>query len=335
LNSNRRKVIIRVDGNSDIGLGHIYRGIALAEMLNNDFDICFIVKQDSTINPIIKAGFNSKLLPQITYLDEPEWLKQNVDNNAIIICDGYEFKTEYQKKIKEQSFKLVYVDDLVEYYMYADLVINHAPGIKKEYYKSEKYTRFALGPDYAILRPALIIGFMVESCYKIDTALVSFGGADINDFTYKFVEQLIKLSEIKRINVVLGAANKNSIRLNIVKTQSKLVVYQNVNEQQMFKIMHTSQIAIVPSSTTLYETCAVKMFVASGFYVDNQKNIYNGALSDKVFFPLGNLNNYDFSKIHSFIYNVILKKFDYMLLNQVSFIDGFIKDRFLSILTKL
>ena len=31
-----KKVIIRVDGNTNIGLGHVYRGIALAEMLKEE-----------------------------------------------------------------------------------------------------------------------------------------------------------------------------------------------------------------------------------------------------------------------------------------------------------
>ncbi len=38
IKTTKQKVIIRVDGNSDIGLGHIYRGIALPEMLKNEFD---------------------------------------------------------------------------------------------------------------------------------------------------------------------------------------------------------------------------------------------------------------------------------------------------------
>jgi UDP-2,4-diacetamido-2,4,6-trideoxy-beta-L-altropyranose hydrolase len=37
-----KKIILRVDGNSNMGLGHIYRGIALAEMLKDEFEVLFV-----------------------------------------------------------------------------------------------------------------------------------------------------------------------------------------------------------------------------------------------------------------------------------------------------
>jgi spore coat polysaccharide biosynthesis predicted glycosyltransferase SpsG len=40
-----RKVILRADGNSEIGLGHVYRSLALAEMLNEDFETVFLIKK--------------------------------------------------------------------------------------------------------------------------------------------------------------------------------------------------------------------------------------------------------------------------------------------------
>ena len=206
-----RKVAIRVDGNSSIGLGHIYRGIALAEMLKDEFIIQFVTKPDSTLSPIIDAGFDYLFLPEnISFPDESLWFGDNISKDSIIILDGYGFKSEYQKTVKQQGYKLVYIDDLVQYHMYADLVINHSPGIKPEDYSAEPYTKFALGLNYAMLRPAFLEAAKQKRVIdKIDTAFVCFGGSDIHDFTLKVTEVLLQTDQIKKINVVIGAAYRH------------------------------------------------------------------------------------------------------------------------------
>jgi len=49
-----QKLIIRADGNKRIGLGHIYRALALGDMLKNDFDCHFATSEkDPDINKLI------------------------------------------------------------------------------------------------------------------------------------------------------------------------------------------------------------------------------------------------------------------------------------------
>ncbi len=293
----RQKIIIRVDGNSNIGLGHIYRGIALAEMLKTEFDVCFITKPNSTISPITEVGFKYKFLPEISFAEEPKWLKQNVDNNSIIICDGYEFKTEYQKKIKQQGFKLVYIDDLAAWHMYADIVINHSPGTKKEDYSSEPYTKFALGLDYALIRQSFI-NFDIKSkehTKKIENIFVSFGGADPKDFTYKTVKELLKIDEINTIFVVLGSAYKHNNVQNI--NSDKIKILNNLSEKNIFEIMKNSDLAIVPASTISIELAFIGVPILLGYFVDNQKTIYKGFIENNMAFPLGNINDKNFNEL--------------------------------------
>ncbi len=296
----KQKVIIRVDGNPNIGLGHIYRGIALAEMLKDEFDVCFITKPDSTITPITDVDFNYKFLPKIAYLDEPRWLKQNINNEAIIVCDGYEFKSEYQKQIKQNGFKLVYVDDLVEYHMYADLVINHSPGIKKEDYKAEFYTQFALGLDYAILRPSFLkAAKQKRTITKIDTAFVCFGGADYKDYTLLTTKVLLGIKKIKKINIVLGN-NYNHKLIYDIKNK-KIKIYKNLQELDLINIMKMSDIAIVPNSTIMLELLALKINIISGYYVENQKIPYDNFIANNIIVGIGNFDKLSSKKIENLI----------------------------------
>ncbi len=306
-----KSIVIRVDGNSKIGLGHIYRGIALAEMLKDEFELSFVTKADTTIIPIKEAGFCYSLLPDgIVYNDEPRWLKQNTNAN-IIICDGYEFKSEYQKQIKQQGFKLVYVDDLAAFHMYADVVINHSLGVKESDYSAEPYTRFALGLDYALLRQSFI-NFdkkLKEISNKVETVFVSFGGADPNDFTYRTVKQLLNIHNLKTINIVLGSAYSHK---NIFTLESeKIKIYQNIGETQMFDIMSSSDLAVIPASTVSIELAALGVPMIIGYYTYNQQRVYEGLIVEHVAYPLGDFNQLNFDNLQKYVSKLIGNKTKY------------------------
>ena len=275
---NNQKIIIRVDGNSSIGLGHIYRGIALAEMLKEDFEVQFILKSSSTLTPVKETGFDYLILMEnVSTQDEPQWFHENIPKESIIILDGYEFNSAYQKAIKNFGFKLVYIDDLVKEHMYADLVINHSPGIKPEDYSAEPYTRFALGLKYAILRPAFLEAAKQKRVIdKIDTAFVCFGGSDIYDLTLKAAKALLQIDQIKKINVVVGAAYRHKEIYTLQEKHAYVNIFKNLSEKEMLGVMKESNVAVVPSSSILYEVLAVKMPVVSGHYIDNQQQIFSG-----------------------------------------------------------
>jgi len=300
----KQKVIIRVDGSSNIGLGHIYRGIALAEMLKNDFEINFITKSTSTTSPLTDAGYKFDLLPaNIELLKEPYFFNETLPENTIIVLDGYDFTEKYQQKIKEHNYKLVYIDDLAIGTQKADLVINHSPGIIKSDYKTENYTKLALGLDYALLRQSFI-NFdrsNVKVNNGIKNILVSFGGADPKDFTYKTVIELLKTDKIEQINVILGAAYKHTNILDI--NNNKLKTHRNLSEKQVFEIMNKADLAIVPASTTLFELFAVKTPVISGYYIENQKYFYNYLKHKKMIYGVGDFNVFDMNKLNDILLN--------------------------------
>ena len=331
----KQQIIIRVDGNPQIGLGHIYRGIALAEMLKDEFEISFLTKKNTTVSPINDAGFKYKYLPDITTIDEPAWLKQNVDNKSIIICDGYEFKSEYQKQIKQCGFKLVFIDDLSAWHMYADIVINHSPGVKKSDYSRESYTKLALGFDYAILRPAFLKAVEKGRVIKqIHTAFICFGGADIYDLSFRATTLFLQLNEIKRINILLGASYIHKKIFDLKKVGKEIVFYKNLSDQQIVKVILNSDLGIVPSSSILYEVCAVNLPVASGYYVENQKSIYHGALTHKCIYPLGDIKKLDYHKIFSFV-SEIKMNFNRQLQYQKQVLNINIKSRILDLFINL
>ncbi len=335
---NSPKIIIRVDGNFSIGLGHIYRGIALAEMLKDEFDVHFLLRSDSTFSPVKEAGFDYLVLPgDISTQEEPQWFNENIPRESLIILDGYEFKSVYQKAIKDFGFKLVYIDDLVREHMYADLVINHSPGIKPEDYSAEPYTRFALGLKYAILRPAFLeAAKQKREIDKIDTAFVCFGGADIYDLTLKATKALLQINQINKINVVVGAAYRHKEVYALQERQTRVNIFKNLSEKEMLAVMQECNFAIVPSSSILYEVLAVKMPVVTGFYVDNQQKIFIGLQKLDVFEGISDFKEITKEQLVKTLSNVIqinsIKKF---INKQEQVVDNKIKTRYTLLINKL
>ncbi len=297
-----KKVIIRVDGNSSIGLGHVYRGIALAHMLKEEFAIEFVTRINTTISPIKESGFNYKYIPKvIDFSEEPIWLKENYSIDTIVVLDGYDFKQAYQQKIKDFGFRLVYIDDLAEGIQKADIVVNHSPGINKSDYLTENYTKLALGLKYALLRK-LFAKFnrkVIKHRDEIKNVFILFGGVDNHDFSFKTTKEVIKSNNIREVNVVLGAAYQGKAIFDL--EDSRISIHNNLSEQEVFELMKGSDLAIVPASTTSIELASLGIPMILGYYVDNQKSIYDGFMKNKAVTGIEDFNTLDFNILNDII----------------------------------
>ncbi len=262
-------VHIRVDGSPEIGLGHLVRCIALSYMLKNEFDITFICRE-------IPAKIKSEL-------DENKFALLEIEDSVffdlikpkdIVVLDGYHFDTNYQKKIKAKGAKLVCIDDLHDKVFFADLIINHAPNIKASDYRAQPYTKYALGIEYALLRPAFLEQAKKErKIEKIETVLICFGGADFKNLTESTLNIVLKFEEFKKIIVITGSAYNYLGGLNeLIQKDKRVVHYHSIGEQQMLTIMQGTDLAIVPASGILFEALAAGCRVIFGYYVKNQKH---------------------------------------------------------------
>lgn len=270
------KVYFRTDGGPEIGLGHLVRCIALAHMLKKDYNIFFVCTEIPTK---IKNELEEN---QFALLEIEEFHFFNlIKPDDIVVLDGYHFDTLYQKKIKAKGAKLVCIDDLHDQEFVADLIINHAPGVKQEDYHAQPYTQFALGLEYALLRPAFLEqAKKVRKIEKTETLLICFGGSDNKNLTERILEFVLKFAEFKKIIVVTGASYKYLKTLNIIiEANKKIVHYHEVNEKEMLMLLLDTHLAIVPASGILFEVLAAGCKAISGYYIDNQINIYKGFLA--------------------------------------------------------
>ena len=166
-----KQILIRVDGNAQIGQGHIVRCIALAHMLKNHFKIYvysiyipneYVLEFEKTGIEVFKIESEAQFLSQIT-------------ENQIVVLDGYGFDAIFQKKIKEFKIKLVCIDDAYNGEFFADVLLNHSLGADQKKYKVQNYTKFALGLNYSLLRPCFLKAINIETKKKKNSLVVNFG----------------------------------------------------------------------------------------------------------------------------------------------------------------
>lgn len=328
-----KKIIFRADGNSEIGLGHLFRMFALAEMCKEHFDFIFITK-DNSLKEIFPNDYSLVVIPNyIDFQDEVDWISKNYPSSEyMLVLDGYQFKSSYQQQVKQQGYFLVYIDDLVEEYMYADVVVNHSGSVKATDYKAENYTKFALGTKYAMLRPLFLQQAKQDRVINtLDTVFICFGGSDIYDLSLKAVNACLQIVNIKQVNVVLGGAYKHAKIYQIA--DERLQIHQNLDEKAMLNLMKSCNFAIAPASTILYELCSVKIPVLSGYDVDNQKGIYSAVAKNNLVYAMGNIENFDADDFKNFLLKFFSEiNISKAIKQQKEFFDGNTKERFLALL---
>lgn len=118
-------LFIRCDASTQIGMGHLVRCSALAEMLKEKFEITFFCKD-------IPASYKQGLKFNITQILVEDDFLQHVNDQSIVVLDGYHFKGSYQRSIKNLGAILVCIVDFPDYDFLADLIINHAPSVNTQ-----------------------------------------------------------------------------------------------------------------------------------------------------------------------------------------------------------
>jgi UDP-2,4-diacetamido-2,4,6-trideoxy-beta-L-altropyranose hydrolase len=334
-----KKILFRADGSSGAGLGHLYRLFSLVETVKDTLEFVFVTHETSTAS-IIPKKYNIIFIPkEISTVDEPEWLVTNFSPlEYIIIADGYQFTSVYQKQIKQKGYGLIYIDDLAKEHMFADVVINHSPYVQEQHYQKEGYTRLALGTEYALLRPLFLKAAKKNrGVNTLDSAFVCFGGSDPYNLTLKAVEALLQFHNFKNIHVVLGGAYRyNEVFKLKDKFPGKVYLHQNLSEKKLLEVMQECHFAIAPASTILYELCCVQMPIFSGFYVDNQELIYKGFLNHNAIYKGGNMRDYQVLDFANKIKDILKdKKFNSQLGAQSLMFDDKITGRHLNIIKKL
>ena len=289
----KRTIYFRADGNGSIGFGHVIRSLALADMLRIDFELVFIAKQSSRVleKEILQVCHHVIWIEDdLNLYLEAEFLQQKITPNSIAVIDGYNFDTAYQKEFKKMFSSLVAIDDLHQFPFVADVIVNQSGKVSLQDYKVENDLMLCSGYDYLLLRSPFLKAAQTKK-RKEDNGVVfiCFGGADVHNITMKSAKAALLNSRVKGIEIVVSSTYRFHEELEKLKEVSgkPMRIHMQLNENEMCELMKQCSLAIAPSSSISLELCSVGIGLVSGYYVDNQVDLYEFGLSKGVFVGVG------------------------------------------------
>ncbi len=269
--------VFRVDGNNEIGSGHIMRCLSIAYEIKKKDDVIFVVSDSYFFDFINKKGFDCFNL-EIDYkclsndIKFIEYLMKV--RPQFVIVDSYFVDNCFFNKIK-QICRIIYIDDLLSFPYNVDYLINYNvygeySNYKKLYKNIELIPRLLLGPKYAPLRKEFqnMKKFQVKNRCK--NIFVSTGGADPIHLSLKFINYIITNNISQYVfHFVIGIANSDKEEIaELVKNHKNIVLHYNVTN--MVELMLQCDIAITAAGSTMYELCACGIPTITYVLADNQ-----------------------------------------------------------------
>lgn len=206
--------VFRFEADQKIGFGHAMRSNAFAALLDQLGWRVFWALSEPSI------AFLRESTPPGAAIDvtEPSAEAQAAmvleacgGRCDLLVVDHYGATLDFERAMRRQGATVAVFDDLIEAQSDADVILNPAPDIVPDAYRTiaRPETRFLLGPTNAILRaqfaaarPRVAARFAEQR--KIERVLIAFGGTDPVNGTGIALGALETI-DIPRIDVMLGA----------------------------------------------------------------------------------------------------------------------------------
>ncbi|WP_197462224.1 cytidylyltransferase domain-containing protein [Bhargavaea cecembensis] len=247
----KKKILIRVEGYAEIGLGHIYRGLLLAYNFI-DHNVCFVLSSQSDlgIEKIKQSHFQYKVIDNNNELYE--LLK--LGNYDILVNDMLDTNSEYIKKCKEMCGRVVNFEDLGAGAALADAVINDL------YDKKNDRNNHYWGSDYYCIRDEFLIAEPSKFKEEVKEVLVIFGGTDPSNLTQRVLNivESINKSDIHytfilgmgyaKADELINSAQKDNLNVDFVK-----------DVKLMSEYMANADIAISSQGRTMLELASMSV----------------------------------------------------------------------------
>jgi len=290
--SNLPQVVFRADGNTRIGLGHIIRCLALAEMLRLQYACHFIIRDSeiATQNQITASGFTFQSIPtSLTLEEEASWLLKQLPAPTIVVLDGYDFNEAYRRQLKRGPHALICLDDMATQHSWCDVIINAAGGISPKVYASEPGAELCLGPAYALLRQPFCEALQHPHQPDTKRIFVNMGGADPNNHTLQLAQQLEKRFPDKELVLVTGAAYPHQQALDEYALHRPNVhSYHNLSAKGMVELLTSCGIFVCPPSGMAYECCAIGGLLLLHPTAENQQSLFHFLIGSHLASPFTN-----------------------------------------------
>lgn len=243
----RKRIIFRVIGYDEVGMGHIYRSLALAHEIT-DHEIIFICDEKSNLalNKIAGCDYlietvNSGVIEERILALKPHMVVNDMLNTG----------KEYVLRLKRSGVKVVSFEDLGKGAAFTDLTINELydePQMEGDHIKWG-HQCFFLRDEFIGARPH---AFEEE----VQNLLITFGGTDPNNLAMKTLATVADFCGKENIHIYIVAGQGYIYKKELadyLRTLSGVIVDFTFATGIISEIMEKTHIAICSNGRTVYE----------------------------------------------------------------------------------
>lgn len=281
-------IVFRVDASLEIGSGHVFRCLALAEELRKRGAVCTFLCRlhpGHLVEKIRSAGFEVLVMDLV---DEPvaspslpahaAWLgcawqtdvaacRAKLDRVADwLVVDHYSLDAHWEREMRAACRSLMVIDDLADRMHDCDVLLDQTLGRSTADYAPHRIlgpTKLLLGPSFALLRPEFAQRRAASLARREDNhlqrILVTMGGVDRPNATTTVLKALdaCHLLAPCSVTVVLGSSAPwlNQVRAIATGMSLPCVVVSDVSN--MAELMSESDLAIGAAGSTAWERCCL------------------------------------------------------------------------------
>ena len=240
----RKRILFVVAGNNEIGLGHVFNTLLIANDLV-EHEIVFLVDKASRLAYEKIASKNYHVLMQES--DDITEDVRRIDPD-LVINDRLDTDKYYMSRLRSLGCLVVNFEDLGAGAKEADLTINAI------YPESEVIRNHYFGYEYFILRDEFILSDRSVIAPSVRNVLLSFGGVDPNNYTEKVLSAIYEYCQKNKIkiNVVCGFGYENISSLEKYKG-----ICVSTNVKNISDYMSRADIIFTSAGRTTYEVASL------------------------------------------------------------------------------
>ena len=259
------RVLFRVDGGGQMGMGHVYRSLAVADALRSisNADICFLMGAEPStgLSHISKAGYSVRVLPGDVSSEISTIVEAIRDYSPNIIVNDLPFvEKDYLSALASIGASTInLVDSFADIEPPSDIASVIISAMQDEQLDLDDYYA---GPAFAILRESFqgrAATFLPGDAQRRQIVL-SFGGSDPQGLTLKSLQALdLLLAERPRLDVIVVLGPAFSFRKELDALVGTLGYKPNIFEsvEHMAEILSGADLVLCSGGMTVFEIAAL------------------------------------------------------------------------------
>ncbi len=244
----RRRIVFRVIGNRNVGMGHIYRCLTLAHEIT-DHEIIFVSDKSSmlAVNRITGSDYLIHVFPDEEIADQIVALEPHLVINDILDTDA-----SYVRRLRDNGIRVVNFEDLGSGACHSNITFNE---LYAESATDESGNIF-WGHEYFFLREEFLYAVPRSFQPMVRNILVTFGGTDQHNLTQKVLSRILPICKQHSIFVQIvtgpGYSHKNDLA-EFIRNCGYEEVDFTFATGIISKLMEAADIAVCSNGRTVYE----------------------------------------------------------------------------------